>query len=57
MFDRQRGDIMKGRLREAIWIKRSGTTINQDEEAVFLPKVWNTVVATVPPSGTTSQHS
>ena len=55
VIDRE-SDMTKHRLREAIWIKRKQTTMNRDEGAIYLPRVWDNVVATVPPSSTQSQH-
>ncbi len=55
IVDRE-SDMIKRRLREAIWIKRNKTTINRDEGAVILPRVWDNVVAAVPPSSTQKQH-
>ena len=49
-------DMTKRRLREAIWIKRKGSTMNQDEGAVYLPRVWDNLVAAPPPSGTQSYY-
>ncbi len=56
VVDRE-SDTTRRRIREAIWIKRRGTTMNRDQGAVYLPRVWNTIVADLPPSGSKIHRS
>ena len=55
VIDREE-DIRKRRIREAIWIKRKQAMMNRDEGVVYLPRVWDNIIAAAPSSGSKQKH-